>query len=154
MKKLQYKIKIHRPAYKVFNTMLGLESKETYRQWTSAFNATSTYEGNWEKGAKILFIGTSEEGKRGGMISEVAEIIPDRFVSIRHYGILDGDTEITHGPEVEKWAGGLENYWFDEENEITTLTVEVDTTEDFIEYFNAAWPKALKKLKEILENEG
>lgn len=151
MKKLLFKKDINASAEKVYSTMLGLSNVKTYQQWTSEFNPTSTYEGSWQKGSKIYFIGTDENGKRGGMVSEIADNIPFQFVSIRHYGILDGENEITEGPEVEKWAGGLENYSFNENNGVTTVTVESDSTEDFIDYFNAAWPKALNKLKEISE---
>ncbi|WP_053970807.1 SRPBCC domain-containing protein [Mangrovimonas sp. ST2L15] len=152
MKKLQYSLDINAPAEKVYNTMLGLENIETYNLWTAEFNPTSTYEGSWEKGSKIYFVGTDENGKKGGMVSEIADNIPHKFISIRHYGILDGDKEITEGPDVEKWAGGLENYSFQEENGVTTITVECDMTEDYQDYFDTTWPKALKKLKELSEN--
>lgn len=85
------------------------------------------------------------------MVSEIADIIPYRFVSIRHYGILDGENEITEGADVEKWAGGLENYSLHESNGKTTVLVETDITEDYLDYFNTTWPKALNKLKEIAE---
>lgn len=149
MKKLQFKKDINASAEKVYNTMLGISNIKTYEQWTSEFNPTSTYEGSWEKGAKIYFIGTDENGKRGGMVSEISDNIPFRFVSIRHYGILDGENEITEGAEVEKWAGGLENYSFEENNGVTTVTVDVDSMEDYIDFFNKTFPKALDKLKEI-----
>ncbi|WP_318342751.1 SRPBCC family protein [Flagellimonas baculiformis] len=151
MKKLQYKKDIHASAEKVYNTMLGIEDIKTYEQWTSEFNPTSTYEGSWEKGSKMYFVGTDENGKRGGMVAEIADNVPFQFVSIRHYGILDGDQEITEGPDIEKWAGGLENYSLEEHNGVTTVVVEIDVTEDYIEYFNTAWPKALSKLKELSE---
>lgn len=151
MKKLQFKKNIDASAEKVYNTMLGINNIETYEQWTSEFNPTSTYEGSWEKGAKIYFIGTDENGKRGGMVSEIADIVPFRFVSIRHYGILDGENEITEGDMVEKWAGGLENYSFQENNGTTTVTVEMDAIEDYLDYFSSTWPKALNKLKELAE---
>ena len=151
MKRLQYKIDIHASAEKVFNTMLGIGNIETYEQWTSEFNPTSTYEGSWEKGSKMYFVGTDKNGKRGGMVSEIADNIPFRFVSIRHYGILDGENEITEGAEVEKWAGGLENYAFQEHNGITTVTVACDVTEDYLDYFDTTWPKALDKLKGLAE---
>lgn len=152
MKKLQYTIEINASADEVYNTMLGIDNIETYNLWTAEFNPTSTYEGSWEKESKIYFVGTDENGKKGGMVSEIVENIPNQFVSIRHYGILDGDQEITEGPEVEKWAGGLENYSFQEENGVTTVTVECDMTEDYQDYFDTTWPKALKKLKELSEN--
>ena len=151
MKKLQYKKDINATAGKVYDTLLGLSDIGTYEQWTAEFNPTSTYEGSWVKGSKIYFIGTDEHGKKGGMVSEIAENIPSKFVSIRHYGILDGDKEITEGPDVEPWAGGLENYSFSEQNGITTVTVDINVIEDYLDYFNTTWPKALNKLKEIAE---
>ncbi|KAB7530776.1 SRPBCC domain-containing protein [Flagellimonas olearia] len=151
MKKLQYHIDIKASAERVYNTMLGIGDIGTYEQWTAEFNPTSSYEGSWEKGSKIHFVGTDENGKKGGMVSEIADNIPFQFVSIRHNGILDGENEITEGPEVEKWAGGLENYSFHENNGVTTVTVESDVTEDYLDYFDTTWPKALNKLKELSE---
>ena len=151
MKKKQYTKEIQASAEKVFKTMLGIGNIETYEKWTAEFNPTSTYEGNWEKGAKIYFIGTDENGKRAGMVSEIADIIPFKFVSIRHYGILDGENEITEGPEVEKWAGSLENYALQEDDGLTTLTIEIDVAEDYLDYFDNTWPKALETLKALAE---
>ena len=85
------------------------------------------------------------------MISEIAENIPSEFVSIKHNGILDGENEITSGEQVEQWAGGHENYRFQENNGVTTVTVEMDTVDDYLDYFNNTYPKALDKLKEISE---
>ncbi|MEZ5059843.1 MAG: hypothetical protein R2879_22650 [Saprospiraceae bacterium] len=151
MEKKYYKIEINAPAEKVYKTMLGLNNKKTYEQWTAEFNPTSTFEGNWEKGSKMYFIGTDENGKKGGMIADIADNIPSSFVSIRHFGILDGDDEITEGEQVEKWAGGLENYLFNEKDGVTTVTIEIDVVEEYLDYFNTTWPKALDKLKEIVE---
>lgn len=144
-------VSINAPAQKVYDLMLGLSSKSTYEQWTAMFNPTSTYEGSWNKGSKILFVGTDENGNKGGMVSEIADNIPGRFVSIRHYGMLQGNAEITDGPEVEKWANSYENYTFEENNGITKVTIDLDTSEDFVDYMNQHYPKALDKLKEICE---
>ncbi len=132
--------------------MLGMSNKTTYEQWTALFNPTSTYEGSWNKGSKILFVGTDDKGEKGGMVSEIFENIPNNFVSIRHYGLLQGNLEITEGPEVEKWANGFENYTFKDQLGSTTVIVDLDTTEDFLDYMNENYPKALSKLKEICEN--
>lgn len=151
MKMLKYQTVVSASAAKAYRVMLGLDDIKTYEYWTAAFNPTSTYEGSWDKGSKILFVGTDPEGNRGGMVSEIADNIPHQFVSIRHYGILQGDKEITEGPEVEKWAGGLENYSFEENNGVTTVTVEVDADNEYADYFANTWPKAFEKLKEIAE---
>jgi hypothetical protein len=152
MIKLQFNISINASAIKVYDIMLGISEKSTYEQWTFLFNPTSTYEGSWDKGNKILFIGVDENGEKGGMVSRIVENIPNRFVSIQHYGLLKSDEEITEGPEVEKWANGFENYTFEENNGNTKVTVDLDTTEDFVEYMNQSYPLALDKLKEICEN--
>lgn len=151
MKKLQFKISINAPLEKVFDHMLGIQNKSTYEQWTALFNPTSSYEGNWTKGSKMLFIGTDEKGEKGGMVSEIAENIPNQFVSIRHYGLVQANVEITEGPEVEKWANGFENYSFEVNNGITKVTVDLDMTEEFMDFMNKTYPKALAKLKELCE---
>ncbi|KAF5084786.1 hypothetical protein DSECCO2_76350 [anaerobic digester metagenome] len=148
---MQFRVSINAPANKVYGFMLGINSKSTYEQWTSLFNPTSTYEGSWEKGSKILFIGVDENGEKGGMVSKIVENITNQFVSIQHYGLLKADKEITEGPEVEKWANGFENYTFEENNGTTTVTVDLDTIEDFLDYMNQTYPKALDKLKELCE---
>ena len=38
-----------------------------------------------------------------------------------------------------------------ENNGITEVTVDLDTSEDFVDYMNQTYPKALEKLKEICE---
>lgn len=132
--------------------MLGINNKSTYEQWTAMFNPTSTYEGNWEKGSKMLFVGIDEKGNKGGMVSEIADNVLNQYVSIRHYGLVQANVEITSGPEAEKWATGFENYTFQENNGVTDLVIElIGLNEDLTVYMNDAWPKALAKLKEICE---
>lgn len=151
MQKLQFKISINAPVTQAYDYMLGINNKSTYEQWTALFNPTSTYEGSWDKGSKILFVGVDEKGEKGGIVSRIIDNIPNQFVSVQHYGLVKGDQEMTEGPEVEKWANGFENYSFEENHGVTTVTVELDTTADFVDYMNAKYPKALSKLKEICE---
>jgi hypothetical protein len=73
MKTLSYSIKIQENPQQVYDKMLGLKSKKTYNEWTAAFNPSSSYEGSWNKGDKIKFIGVDEEGKTGGMLARIAE---------------------------------------------------------------------------------
>ena len=153
MNKLQYTIKINAPVNKIYDLMLGISNKSTYEQWTAMFNPTSTYEGNWNKGSKMLFVGFDEKGNKGGMVSEIADNITNKYISIRHYGLVHANVEIIDGPEVEKWANGFENYTFQENNGVTEIQVELlGLTEDLIDYMNNSWPKALDKLKEICED--
>jgi len=150
MEKLQFKTQIKSSANHAYNVMLA---KGTYKQWTAEFNPSSDFEGSWEKGATIQFIGVNKEGKKEGMVSKIKENEPGRFLSIQHIGILDDGKPVTEGPQVEAWAGALENYSFSEQNGLTTVTVDIDTNEEFIGYFKETWPKALNKLKELCESE-
>lgn len=148
MEKLHFEISIHASASKVFGTML---SEMHYPEWTAVFNPTSRFEGSWEKGSDILFLGTDKDGNTGGMISRIKDNIPGRFLSIEHLGVIQNGKEITSGPEVEGWAGMLENYTFTETNGITLLSVELDSNEEFKGYFEDTWPGALRVLKRICE---
>lgn len=148
MEKLHFEISIKAPAQEVFDKMLN---EKTYKEWTTEFNPSSNFVGSWDKGAKILFVGTDEKGEKGGMISRIKENIPGKFLSIEHLGILAGDREILEGPEVEAWAGCLENYTFVENNGETTVKIDVDSNQEFKSYFSETWPKALAKLKAVVE---
>ncbi len=148
MEQLQFKIEIEADAATVFDKMLN---KETYEQWTASFHEGSTYEGTWEKGTKIYFIGPDENGKKQGMVSRIKENIPNQLITIEHLGFVDGDTEITSGPAVEQWAGAIEEYAFTQQHNITTLVVRIDVGEDHKSSFEELWPLALNTLKAICE---
>lgn len=151
MIKSNYKKEIVGSAQKVYETMLGLKDKHSYEFWTKAFNPTSSYEGSWEKGSKIYFIGFDEKGQKKGMVSQIEEHIEAKFVSILHIGFLEGDVEITSGEEVEKWTGGHENYTFEEHNGVTTVTVDIDVIEEYLPYFNEKYPAALELLNQVVQ---
>jgi len=146
---LHYEISINAGASKVFNTMLD---KNHYSAWTAEFNPTSRVEGSWEKGSKMLFLGTDKDGNIGGMVSRIKENIPNQFLSIEHLGLINNGKEITSGAEVEDWAGALENYTFTETSGKTLLSVDLDSNEEYKGDFDKIWPKALKVLKRICEN--
>jgi uncharacterized protein YndB with AHSA1/START domain len=145
---LHFEVNINAPVEKVYKTMIA---EKTYAIWTSEFNPTSHFEGSWEKGAKIQFLGTDHHGNIGGMTSRIKDNILNKFVSIEHLGIIQNGTEITTGDEVDGWAGATENYTFTDKNGITKLSVDLDVKKEFMKYFVDTWPGALNKLKEICE---
>lgn len=151
MKKIQFNTIINASATKVYDFMLGISDKKTYERWTSAFNPTSTYKGTWVVGGKMFFTGEDDNGEAGGMVSEIEDVEPNKFVSIRHCGILKNGEELTSGPDVEGWVGCYENYYFKEDSGATKLTIELDIVDEFEDYMNQIYPKALSKLKEICE---
>jgi len=151
MKRLNYNISIESPVAKVYDFMLGLSDKSTYEEWTTIFSPTSSYKGEWEVGSKILFVSVDKKGEEAGMVSRIIENGANKFVSIQRYGMLKSGEEITEGPEVEEWAGGFENYSFEEVDGMTTVIIEIDAAEEHEEYMDKLYPNALLKLKEICE---
>jgi uncharacterized protein YndB with AHSA1/START domain len=148
MEKLSYSVKINAPVQDVWATMLN---DATYREWTSAFNEGSYYEGDWEAGSEIRFLGPDEEGSVGGMIATVEESRPNEFISLRYLGqFVDGAAD-TSSDEAKSFIGMHENYAFSESGGVTLVEVELDSEDEFTAMFNESWPVALAKLKEITE---
>ncbi len=149
--KLHFVADIQADVERVWHVMLD---DETYRVWTLEFNpGGSWYEGSWEQGSKIHFLGPNPEtGELGGMLSEIAENRPYEFVSIRHLGFIVDGKEVTDTPEIQSWAPAYENYTFVKQEDGTTqLIVDLDSMQEWAEMFSEMWPRALKKLKEMCE---
>lgn len=150
MKKLHFTKQINAPKEKVWHAMLDDKS---YREWTKAFSEGSYFEGSWEKGAKIQFLGPDPEtGELGGMSSRIAENKPYEFISIEHVGLVSNGVEDTTSEEAKKWAPAFENYTFVEKDDGTELQVDLDVVEDeYADMFDRMWPSALEDLKAIAE---
>lgn len=144
MKTINFSISINAPVEKVYKTML---EQDTYREWTTAFEPTSRYEGDWTPGSKIKFL----SGTGAGMYSEIAENKPNEFVSIRHLGMIADGVIDTESDAVKAWAPCFENYTFIEKGNETEVKVDLGIPEEWVTMFEEMWPKALLKLKEVCE---
>jgi uncharacterized protein YndB with AHSA1/START domain len=147
MHRLRFRIEIDAPRSRVWDTML---SDATYRMWTAEFMPGSYYVGNWNEGSKILFLGPGEKGD-AGMVSRIAASRPHEYVSIEHLGIVVDGKEDTSGEAGTTWAGAHENYSFRDAGGKTELLVEMDTDDENREMFERTWPRALQKLKALVE---
>ena len=147
MEHLEYKIVISAPVKKVWETML---QQETYRQWVAKSWPNSFYEGKWEKGEKIRFIGPDGSGT----LAELVEVKPYEKLFARHIAILGPGGEEDRTSEIAKdWVGITEGYTFAEQNGKTTLTVSIETTPEWRKMFDDGWPAALDELKKITESQ-
>ena len=144
-----FEIRIQATPEEVHRIMLDDKS---YREWTALFHPGSYYEGSWEKGKDVRFLGPAEDGQQYGMLSKIKENILGKVVAIEHYGIIDKGQELTSGEGVTEWKGAQEIYYFREEDGETVLTVVVDTTKEYENHMMEAWQKALARLKEICES--
>lgn len=149
MKKINLSIRINASVEKVWD---AVTDENKYREQTSAFCPGSYFKGDWNKGSKILFLGLDPKSNgEGGMVSEIADNIQFKYISIKHNGYVSNSIEDTTSEEVKKWAPSYENYTFEERDGSTLFTLDMDATDEYYEYFVATWPKALEKLKEVAE---
>jgi uncharacterized protein YndB with AHSA1/START domain len=145
---LHFEITIHANIAKVYNTMLH---PVNYQKWTSVFSPDSRFEGSWDKGSIIKFLGTPEDEGTSGMFSKVLENLPYEHVVLQHLGVIINGEEISSGPKVDGWAGAKEEYRFKEKGNDTQLLIDLDTLKEYEGYMLEAWPKALQTLKDLCE---
>lgn len=146
MEKITFTTIINAPREKVWKTML---EKETYEKWVSVFHEGSTYDGEWEEGSEMKFTGPSEDVSVAGMYALIAACRPYEFVSIKHLGEFKDD-EKNPWPVI-KGQEGYENYTFKDVEGGTEVLVELNIPAEWKEMFSDMWPRALAKLKEVVE---
>ncbi len=151
MEKLRYSVTVNAPVQDVWRSMLDDAS---YREWTKVFNSGSRYEGGWDQGGEIRFLGAGEDGSLGGMIATVEENRPHEFLSLRYTGQIVDGVDDTTSDAAKTFIGSHETYAFKEADGVTTVDVELDSEEEFVAEFNAAWPLALARLKDLAESRG
>ncbi|MBH9551566.1 SRPBCC domain-containing protein [Inhella gelatinilytica] len=138
---LNYSVEILAPRERVWEQMLG---EAGYRDWTAAFCEGSTYQGRWETGADMLFLGPSGDGMRARI--ELARA--PEAVSIQHLGELAGGAP----KEGSDWQGVFERYHLLVQGGGTRLEVELtQVPQAYVEMMNTMWPVALQRLKQACE---
>lgn len=149
MKKIQQSIVIQAPREFVWAAIIN---DKKYRLWTSAFNPTSHFAGGWQKGDKIRFIGTDDQGRQLGMAAEIAASDHLKFISIHILGLVSGDEVDYDSEDARQWAPSYENYHFESLTDQTTkFSVDVDTNDAYYDDMAKSWTLALQKLKEVCE---
>ncbi|TBO41183.1 SRPBCC family protein [Pedobacter kyonggii] len=142
MEKIEFKTTINATAEKVWDALFGVE---TYPKWTAVFAEGSRVETDWKKGSKALFLGDNGDG----MVAVIQDNIPNRYMSIKHLGeIKDGKEDLSGD-----WGETFENYTLNERDGKTELLIDMNISDEWKDYFEKTWPKALDKVKEIAEKQ-
>jgi hypothetical protein len=144
MEKLNFATKINAPREKVWNVLFD---DNTYRIWAAEFMPGSYAETDWKEGSRALFL----DGSRSGMVSQIASNKPNEFMSIKHLGMIKNGVEDLQSEKVKQWSGVMENYTLKDSNGTTELIIDMDTDDEYKDYFAETWPKALQKVKELSE---
>ena len=114
----------------------------TYREWTSVFNSESSYEGDWNQGSEIRFLGPDGDGSVAGMIATVEENRRNELISLRYVGQVVNGEDDTTSEAAKAFMGAQEKYAFSESAGATTVDVELDSEDEFVAMFDDAWPLA------------
>jgi uncharacterized protein YndB with AHSA1/START domain len=142
---LKFTASIHAPKQRVWYV---LWEKTFYEHWAAVFSEGSTVKtDNWKEGTEVQFV----DPNGNGMLSIIAANRYGEYMSFEHIGMIMDGVKDTNSEKVKGWAGAKENYTLQQDGGSTTLTVEMDTTEEYKDYFSNSWPKAMDKIKELAE---
>lgn len=115
--------------------------------WTSAFSQGSRAETDWQEGSKVFFLDKNNDG----MVGTIARSQPYEFMSIKHVGEVRNGVEDTTSAASKEWEGAFENYTLQTVDGQTELTVDIDVTTEYKDYFARTWPMALERVKTLAE---
>lgn len=144
MTTLEFRTSIAAPRSKVWDI---LWDNELYKQWTAPFSEGSRVKTDWKEGSKVYFLGNEDDG----MLAIIEKKNEPEFMSFRHIGMVNKGVEDTESEKVKPWAGAHENYTLTEQGNKTDLLIQIDITEEYRDYFEKTWPKALDKVRELAE---
>lgn len=144
MQTLQFTIEINAPASKVWGV---LWDDATYRKWTTAFCEGSYAVSNWNEGDAVHFL----DPNGNGMYSVIEKKVDNQLMSFRHIGNIMKLEEMPLDEETKLWSDSKETYELKEENNQTTLTVNIDTLDNYVGFFNESMPKAMELIKNLSE---
>lgn len=141
MNRLHFSTDINAPRETVWKV---LWDDATYGEWTSVFAEGSYAVSDWKEGSTIQFI---DPGSRSGMSAVIEKKRPHEFMSFRHVAeIKDGQEQPPAG-----WSGAHENYTLAARDGRTTLSVDLDTPNEYRSMFEDKFPKALQRVKALSE---
>ncbi|WP_312075775.1 SRPBCC domain-containing protein [Chryseobacterium sp.] len=141
MELLKFEIKIEASPEKVWSV---LWDDFSYRQWTSAFCEGSFYKGTLEEDSKVQFL----DPDNNGMFSKVVKNIPGKEMIFLHLG------EIYSGIETPMdWGDATESWFLEGDEELTSLRLEINSSEEFKSFFEEKIPEAIQNVKNLSENQ-
>ncbi len=143
MKTLKYTTTINASKEKVWNTLF---TDANYPKWVAVFCEGSYAKTDWKEGSAIEFLTPSEDG----MFSQIEQKIPNKLMVFNHLGLIKEGSKM-YDEKSKQWENAKEAYELIENNGKTELHASMDTIEEYIDYFNETFPKALKKIKELSE---
>lgn len=137
-------VKVKASREKVWDVLLR---DEYTREWYSEFSPGSHAEGDWNVGGRVTFTDASGSG----LAAKVTAREPYERLSIEHQAVIMNGREERDSEDARKWKGCREDYILSQEDGLTTLTIEQELPEEYVESISKLWDKAAGKIKELSE---
>ncbi len=135
-------IYIPAPKEKVFEVLVD---DECTKHWFAEFGEGAHAETTWEEGSKAAFTDDSGSGLVGVvMVNRPGEILSVKYTGIVVDGLEDYDSELA-----KEVKDTMETYVLTEKEGITTLSVDVDMSDEYYDIMSEAWDNAIKKISEL-----
>lgn len=144
MKTLTFKIEINAPKEKIWSV---LWEDASYRKWTAVFCEGTYAVSDWAEGSVIQFLSPNGEG----MHSIIDKKIENEYMAFKHLNMLKNFEILPIDDATQEWSGAMETYRLTASNGITVLESTVDTVDEYVDYFNTTFLKALAVVKELSE---
>lgn len=130
------------PKEKVFEVLVD---DECTKRWFAEFGEGAHAETTWEEGSKVSFTDDTQSGLVGVvMLNRPGEILSVKYTGIVADGLEDYDSDLA-----KEVIGTMETYVLTEKDGITTLSVDVDMSDEYYDIMSEAWDNALQKIKEL-----
>lgn len=142
MKTIQKTKEINAPKEKVWNVLL---EDEYNRIWMAEFMEGSHAKTDWIVGHKVRFL----DNDNNGLVGRILTKQPYDVIEMEYDGEVKNGEDDFDSEMAQQMKGSRENYYLSESNGVTTLKIEVDMGDDWIDMMSAAWDKALDKIEEL-----
>lgn len=140
MKLLEFKTQINAPAEKIWKVLF---TQDENKNWPSAVNEGTCFEGTWEEGSVMRFL----DDENNGMYNSVEKNIPNKELIMKHLGwIYDGELS------PQDWEDSTVTYLLESNENGTLLTGKINALDEFVDFFNSKYPSNLEKVKKLSES--
>lgn len=143
-KRIEKAIDINASAASVWNVLMKAEYQN---KWYDEFMPGTTAQTDWQPGSKVVYA----DPAGNGMIGKIVVHKTAEELRVEYTGFLANGKEDYESLEAKTVKGGQENYYLQQQDDITHLTIESDMDDNYFDMASASWDKALQKIKEMAE---
>ncbi len=86
------------------------------------------------------------------MYSIIEKCIPNELMSFKHIGEIKSGIEQPLDEKTKLWDSALETYILIQNDKNTKLIISLNMFEEYTDYFNDTFPKAISENKRIAES--